>query len=267
MEHLRTLWHHPEPDARKLALEHYWCLVRDDHMELELEMDRLDVDRLRGMDAEEWYDFLLKEYFRSKYTAPNRYATTTAQLKRQAKAAGGLDELFLVKKDLLGLDPADIERALEIPRQIWGLGIAGASGLLAWVYPKHFGTVDQFVVIALRKVPEALDGVRVGNPESIGKKAGAGLIRIMREKAAELNRVFQTDDWTPRKVDMVLWAVGKQCSYVWTPPTGVATWRGGLGLLRGECGAFLGVGRRSLRRRDEGYRMRAHVFQVIDFLL
>ena len=47
------------------------------------------------------------------------------------------------------------------------------------------------------------------NPESIGKKAGAGLIRIMRDKAAEFNREFQSDVWTPKKVDRVLWAVGR----------------------------------------------------------
>ena len=111
------------------------------------------MDRLRGMDAEGWYDFLLKEYFRWRYTAPNRYATTTAHFKRQAEAAGGFEAMFQVKKDLLGLDPADIEGALAIPRRILGLGIAGASGLLALVYPKHFGTVDQFVVKALRRSP------------------------------------------------------------------------------------------------------------------
>ncbi|MBX7244067.1 MAG: hypothetical protein K1X53_01130 [Candidatus Sumerlaeaceae bacterium] len=50
--------------------------------------------------------------------------------------------------------------------------------------------------------------VKVSNPESIGKRAGAGLIRIMRDKAAALTRVLQSEDWTPRKVDKVLGRLG-----------------------------------------------------------
>jgi len=39
-----------------------------------------------------------------------------------------------------------------IATSIHGLGIAGASGLLTLMYPDQFGTVDQFVVKALREV-------------------------------------------------------------------------------------------------------------------
>ena len=40
----------------------------------------------------------------------------------------------------------------KITIQIHGLGTAGVSGLLAVLFPEHYGTIDQFVVYALRKL-------------------------------------------------------------------------------------------------------------------
>ncbi len=34
------------------------------------------------------------------------------------------------------------------------------------------------------------------------------MISIMREKAQELNDIFGTHEWTPRKIDMILWTFG-----------------------------------------------------------
>lgn len=206
---IQALWLRPDPAQWDQALEHYWCLVRDDHFELEREMDRLELDSLRKLDQAGWYDFLREKYFKWKYTAPNRYATTTMHLERQKGEPGGLEVLFQVKLDLLNLDRDDIAAALAIPRRIRGLGIAGASGLLALMYPKDFGTVDQFVVKALEQVLGLMEGVKVANPASIGLKAGVRLIEIMRAKAEALNRAFGGTEWTPRKVDMVLWGLRK----------------------------------------------------------
>lgn len=45
------------------------------------------------------------------------------------------------------------------------------------------------------------------NPNNITLKNGIVLINIMKDKAKENNKIFGTDFWTPRKVDMVLWAL------------------------------------------------------------
>jgi hypothetical protein len=39
------------------------------------------------------------------------------------------------------------------------------------------------------------------------------LIDILRKKAAQLNELFHTEEWTPRKIDMILWSIrdGQQC--------------------------------------------------------
>ncbi|MFW6027899.1 MAG: hypothetical protein ACOC91_03740, partial [bacterium] len=92
-----------------------------------------------------------------------------------------------------------------------GLGTAGASGLLALMYPRKFGTVDQFAVKALRQVnglPEAAALARM-TPESLSIRDGVLIIGILRRKAADNNRMFKSNAWTPRKLDKVLWTYGR----------------------------------------------------------
>ena len=84
--------------------------------------------------------------------------------------------------------------------EIRGLGPAGASGLLSILFPESFGTVDQFVVKALREVegfPYANELEKM-NPESLSM-----------DNSVLLNQRFDTDFWTPRKIDMVLWSIGR----------------------------------------------------------
>ena len=47
-------------------------------------------------------------------------------------------------------------------------------------------------------------------PEDIKLDEAAALIRMMRRKADELNTANGTSFWTPRKIDMVLWAIREE---------------------------------------------------------
>lgn len=91
--------------------------------------------------------------------------------------------------------------------------MAGASGLLSVMFPREFGTVDQFVVKGLLKVEgigaEERAALEKMNPEGLRVKDGELLVRMLREKARENNELFGTERWTPRKVDMVLWVLGR----------------------------------------------------------
>lgn len=205
------LWRSLDPAAWAAALERYWQFVQPANLDLERSLDRLDLQRIRDLDAQGWYTFLHDEYFRWKYTAPNRYATTTRSLAEYARNEGGLELLEGVRHGLLVIDPADIRSGLSVALQIKGLGVAGASGLLALMYPATFATVDQFVVKALRDVgglPEA-DALDKMKPEGLTPRDGVMLIGIMARKAAENNRAFGGVVWTPRKIDQVLWTYGR----------------------------------------------------------
>lgn len=172
-------------------------------------MEKLDPAKVQNLDEAGWYDFLLNVYFRWKYTAPNRYGSTTKQLRRYVDE-GSLTDLHRIGQNLFVFDFEDIERGLTLAKSIRGLGTAGASGLLSILFPSYFGTVDQFVVNALRHVDDLpqIEAIKRMNPEDLAVRDGVLLIQIMRSKAVENNRLFETSFWTPRRIDMVLWTLG-----------------------------------------------------------
>jgi hypothetical protein len=207
---INSLWHSQESAAWDRALQRYWSFVQPRNVDLERSLDALDRSRLEHLTAQEWYEFLRDEYFRWKYTAPNRYATTTLQLRKYADT-GAIADLDAIRHQILNVNVTDVRAGLHIAKKIRGLGTAGASGLLSLIYPQHFATVDQFVVKALRGVsglPES-DALSRMNPENLSVTDGVLLIRILKRKAQENDRAFKTQSWTPRKVDMVLWTYGR----------------------------------------------------------
>jgi len=210
MNEITRLWYSKDEREWLGALDRYWDYVKRENRELEEELIyRLDVEAVKGLNEQEWYDFLLDKYFRWKYTVPRRYKTTTDSLQRHLDS---LDELHQIKKELFSFNKEDIRGGLDIARQIHGLGAAGASGLLALLFPSYFGTVDQFVVKALRQVeglPEHA-ALKKMNPDNLSTANGIVLIGIMRRKAQELIQLFGNDSWTPRKIDMILWCYARE---------------------------------------------------------
>ncbi|PKO02878.1 MAG: hypothetical protein CVU43_05520 [Chloroflexi bacterium HGW-Chloroflexi-5] len=203
---INALWYSNSECDWEDALERYWDYVRQENMQLERSLNELKLKQIAALDPIGWYQFLHDKYFRWKYTAPNRYATTTKNLKKYIES-NELDKLFEIKNVLLDLDVSDIRSGLSTANEIHGLGIPGASGLLSLMYPRAFATVDQFVIKTLRGVsglPEN-EVLKRMNPNSITLENGIVLISLMRRKAAENNSTFGNDHWTPRKIDMVLW--------------------------------------------------------------
>jgi hypothetical protein len=149
----RELWNSNSADLWEWALDRYWSFVKASNLALEKEMDRLDINIIKAMTPQAWYWFLLDKYFRWKFTAPNRYASTTKSF-RSYEANSMLQALHAIRDRLFAVDKDDIQKCLIVAKSIKGLGTAGASGLLAILFPAHFGTVDQFVVKALAELPE-----------------------------------------------------------------------------------------------------------------
>jgi hypothetical protein len=212
--HIADLWRSPDPNAWEKSLERYWRLVKPKNIALEQKLEPPEIDhlrnRIRDFDPEQWYQFLNDEYFRWKYTDPRRYTQTTKHLRWYYDEAK-LGELDQIRKRLLDLGD-DVRTGLNATRGaaegIRGLGVPGASGLLALMYPKTFGTVDQFVVKALCQVgslPEAATVANMKCKNSLTITDGVLLIGIMQKKAFENNRDLGVTIWTPRKIDKVLW--------------------------------------------------------------
>lgn len=204
---INELWNSTDTRIWEDALSRYWDFVKNENMELERELDNLNLQTIENLDSDGWYEFLLNKYFRWKYTAPNRYSTTTRSLRRYVDE-DSLDELYQTKLDILltGMN-GNIRDSLTVACKIHGLGTAGASGLLSLIFPNIFGTVDQFAVKALREInglDEHLKLIKM-KEESLTISNGVHLIDIMQRKAADNNLLFGTKFWTPRKIDMILW--------------------------------------------------------------
>lgn len=206
---INKLWYSNDESLWNKALDSYFSsgLIKKDNVTLEREIHNLDPVTIKDMSTEQFYDWLYNVYFVWKYTAANRLATTRKSLSRY-KFEKSMHELEQIHFDLFTFDINDINEGLKIANSIHGLGIAGASGLLAVLYPRYFGTVDQFVVKALRKIDSLSekDLVIKMNPDNLTIKDGILLIKIMKYKAEELNSIFNSNKWTARDIDKILWA-------------------------------------------------------------
>lgn len=204
---LTRLWNSNSEDEWDEALKKYWDLVKPENVILEEAMEKLNPDEVKNLTAEGFYNFLHDVYFVWKYTAKNRLATTRMHLKRY-QTENRLSDLDKIKKKLFSFELGDTQQGLEIASSIHGLGIAGASGLLALLFPRDFGTVDQFVVKDLISIEDInqREMLQSMNPEGLKLMDGVELIEIMKDRANELNRINNTNKWTPRHIDKVLWA-------------------------------------------------------------
>ena len=209
-EELKALWYCDDENAWKNALNYYWDMLRANQVEIEKYMDEINSDYVRDLSTDEFFDFLHDKYFVWKYTQKNRLSRLLSIFERY-KDNNEMYKLESIHKRLFTTPKGDIEKCLEVATEIAGLGTAGASGLLSILFPEYFSTVDQFVVKRLREVddPDYKYRLAAMNPESLKSQDGVLLIQIMRDKAAELNDKFNTNFWTPRKIDMVLWAYGR----------------------------------------------------------
>lgn len=204
---IEDLWSEGQEADWAIAYLHYYELV--DNRELEEELENLSSDDVKKMDGEAFYRFLYEKYYAWKYTEIRRLVRNRSLLSDFYNNEGK-KELPRIHDALFDDNREDIARLFRLLSPIKGLGPAGISGLLAILWPREFGTVDQFVVKALRCVRDIPDEEKLllasMKPDNIRPVDAALLIRIMRRKATQLNKAFGTDFWTPRAVDMVLWS-------------------------------------------------------------
>lgn len=207
---IKDLWDNGSEQQWQNALNTYYYMLHPKQREIEAYFDKVDVDVIKRLDEHEFYDFLYNKYFVWKYTAKNRLATTRKNLEKYI-INGELSTLKNIHSRIFSISKDNIGKCIETACEIRGLGTAGASGLMAILFPNQFGTVDQFVVKRLQEIDHPIhkEALYNMNPERLKIKDAIILIQIMREKATELNIRFHTDFWTPRKIDMILWSFNR----------------------------------------------------------
>jgi YgiT-type zinc finger domain-containing protein len=206
-DQIGSLWGSRDIGEWRSALACYWNQIKPENIELETFMNSLTLTYIETLDADGWYAFLHDKYFPWKFTQENVLRANLQHLEKY-KTTNRLEELLLIKERFFSFALAEIEEGLKIALEVKGLGAPGASGLLAILFPKWFGTVDQFVVKTLARVeslPERPQILQM-QPKALTPEDVVLVIDIMRRKAQNLNTLFNTDEWTPRKIDMILWA-------------------------------------------------------------
>ena len=205
---IADLWYNGTEEMWKTALKSYWDRFNDDQYKLEKEIEAIEASDVSSLSVYEFYDFLYQQYYPWKFTNKLFLSRNRKHLEKYL-FDNELDRLARIQKRLFNLDFEDIKECLAVASSIHGLGTAGASGLLSILYPEYFGTVDKFVVYSLLKIDGLQEKAILSsmNPEALTLNNGVLLIGVMRRKAQELNERFNTNFWTPRKIDMILWTI------------------------------------------------------------
>ena len=197
---IQTLWSSVNEAEWEEADKRYDLFVKPENRQLE---DELEAKMPQVRELED-----VQRLGDGKYTAPNRYATTSKRFREAYEKDRAILHMR-VQSLLAEPDKSDAELMGFKAKRIEGLGYAGASGLLALMYPELYGTIDQFVVLSLRQIrnlPEygALQKLK---PANLGLQALVMLTDLYRRKSKDLNELFHSSKWTPRKIDRVLWAL------------------------------------------------------------
>jgi hypothetical protein len=204
---LTKIWNSNSENEWNKALERYWEFVKPENIILEKEMENLDPIKISRLNPEEFFCFLYDDYFAWKFTDKRWFESNRKHLQRYINE-NRLEELNRIKKELFEFDLENIKLGLEIASRIHGLGISGGSGLISLLFPKNFGTVDRVIVSNLKCIKDYVhkNSITSIDPYNIRLKDGVELIKIMKNRANELNIRNNIDKWTPRKIDQVLWA-------------------------------------------------------------
>ena len=203
------LWESKSEMEWKKALDNYWDRVANyKTYNIEREFYTLDCKEIEIMNEEEFFRFLKEKYFPWKYGETRWYKTSIKNLEKNNSK-----DLFDIKNRIISANKDNIEECLKTAMEVKGLGVAGAAGLLSVLFPQKFGTVDQFLVAALLRTKEFCASEKMqhidNRRQSLKIEDGVYLEEILRKKSQELNDIFKTNEWTPRKIDMVLWCIGR----------------------------------------------------------
>lgn len=203
-----ALWNKGTKEEWENAINKYNEKIRDDR--LEEYMNDLTPEEVKNMSGDEFFYFLREKYFVWKYTS---YRSSHQKQLDKHKDGYGNKRLTEIHKrifEVCNRNIEDTEGVLQEVIKIRGLGIAGASGLMAILYPEYYGTLDQFLIKSLLSIDDLENKYRIAlekmKKTELTLLDGVLLEEILRNKASELNKKFGEEKWTPKQIDMVLWA-------------------------------------------------------------
>ena len=206
-KYLKAVWDQPVERKWEDLQACYWEVESvKKHMCLEQELN--NSKHVEQLIKNDFKSFILNKYIPWKYTDCRwtlRYEEKLKSWKGADKFAEDILDYEERLKHTNNYEERILQEGIELRNELYGIGVAGITGLLSLLIPEVFGTVDKYVAKSMM----ALGLIEVKNPSNIKIKEAKDMEMIMIKKAKELNYRFNVDIWTPRKVDMILWSYGR----------------------------------------------------------
>lgn len=210
------LWNSSEIEVWHEGLNSYWNIASVQcNLAIEIELDELYKSRGSVLlwDADLWYEFFLDKYLPWKLSSQPTYSHFRENFVRLYDE--NRERLREVMDRLSRLNRRNPEECIELLIGLDYIGIPMATGLLALLFPEDFGTLDRIILRNLKSIPDisSLFGLQNIDEQFLSRKTrravnlASNFIHLFRRKAEELNTLFETDAWTPRKIDMALWSI------------------------------------------------------------
>lgn len=207
---IKDIWNCNEVGKWKDAEEEYSKRINQVAKKIEKKFEQMTTEEILGLSPDEFYIFLRDMYFPWKFTGiylkPRLENLKTIENK-QTQIKDVIDDLKELQKriaDKKELNDDDMSNAIRNLQKIPGIGLSAATGLLSILFPTHFGTINKHVRINLKKV-----GCKISEQDciNISVKNAIKMEKILIEKAKKLNTDMNTDYWTPRRLDKILWSI------------------------------------------------------------
>lgn len=146
-------------------------MIENVEVEKEIEKYSRNPALVQKMKCDEFYSFLYNCFYVWKYTSKNRLKTCRNCLSKEKDNKEYRNKLCQIKNSIFESEKNNVDDYRNLLKKVMnipGLGVAGASGLLAILFPDKYGTVDQFLVKALKCI-DGLDEEDSKNLENIKK--------------------------------------------------------------------------------------------------
>ena len=206
---IKDIWNCNEEGKWKDAEEEYSKRINQVAI-IEKKFEQMTTEEILDLSPDKFYIFLRDMYFPWKFTGvylkPRLENLKTIENKKmQIKdVIDDLKELQTRIEDKKELNDDDMSNAIRNLQKIPGIGPSAATGLLSILFPTHFGTIDKFVAINLKKV-----GYDISEQDciNISVENAINMENILLKKVKKMNTDMNTDYWTPRRLDKILWSI------------------------------------------------------------
>lgn len=222
MDRLDQLWHFGTESDWLGAVQEYWTVPTvKAKLALERRMTTMHAQRnqVTGSDLA-FYQFLRDDLYPWKmdgYRIGTQQGNLDTYMEKKPLGIRNVRQALVSRMaDIDSGKSSDFLKRLSV---VGGMGVSVASGLLAVLWPSHFGTVDRFCLRGFLSVSnDPYTGFMaevVKNPDTffddytdpLRLHVADLMIQLYRHKAADLNSRFGTTVWNPRQVEMVVWTL------------------------------------------------------------